>query len=141
MKNHINQIMIFRQVVGDTWTRGQLYLNGEFIGYTLEDTLRPFPIKVPDHTAISSGVYYGEKYQSPTFGQCLIVDDVPLFTNIRIHGGNDHTDTRGCILLGKYKDDENGRIWECRPIMDLLYSKIDDSKPIVISITDAIGVT
>ena len=141
MRNSINQIMIMRQVVGPTWTRGQLYLNGCFIGYTLEDTLRPFPIKVGSHTAIPEGIYYGRKYTSQTFGECLAIDDVPLFTHIRIHGGNDDGDTRGCVLLGLSKDDEIGGIWDCRPAMDLLRYKLDDNKPIVISATNAVGIT
>ncbi len=132
--------MILRQIIGDQWTRGQMYLNGEFVGYTLEDTLRPYPFKVYGATAISSGVYYARKYISPKFGKCIAIDDVPLFTNIRIHGGNDHGDTSGCVLLGANKDDENGTISNCRPVLDKLLDSLDDTKPIVISITNSLGI-
>lgn len=141
MRNHINQIMIFRQTIGPTWTRGQLYLNGQFIGYTLEDTLRPFPLKIREHTAIPEGVYYARKFQSNTFGHCLSIDDVPMFTNIRIHGGNNDGDSMGCVLLGRYKNDEDGTISNCRPVLDMLLSSLIPNQPIVVSVTNAVGIT
>ena len=140
MKNNINHILIFRQVVGNTWTRGQLYLNGVFIGYTLEDTLRPLPIKVASHTAITDSTFYARKYHSNRFGDCIAIDDVPMFEHIRIHGGNDDSDTRGCILLGHHKDDGVGRIWDCRSCLDKLLDAIDDAQPIVVTLSNAVGI-
>ena len=64
---------MFRQIIGARTTLGQMYLNGEYVGYTLEDTLRPFPLKVYGETAIHEGMYLCEKYNSSKFGECLAV--------------------------------------------------------------------
>ena len=140
MKNSINNIVVFRQIIGARTTLGQMYLNGEYVGYTLEDTLRPFPFKVYGETAISDGMYLCNKYNSSKFGECLAIEDVPNFINIRIHGLNTHEDTLGCIGLGQYRDIENMRISNCRPTLDKLLNMIDDSKPIYISIVNQIGI-
>ena len=140
MKNAINNIVVFRQIIGTRTTLGQMYLNGEYVGYTLEDTLRPFPLKVYGETAISEGMYKCEKYNSSKFGKCLAIEDVPNFTHIRIHGVNTHEDSLGCIGLGQYRDIESMRISNCRPTLDKLLNMIDDSKPIYISIVNQIGI-
>lgn len=140
MKNSINHILVFRQLVGPRTTLGQCYLNGEYIGYTCEDTLRPDRIKLKHETAIEEGVYYARKYTSNTFGKCLAIDDVPGFTHIRMHGGNDHGDTSGCILIGKNRNKEDFSIDTCRPILDNLLNKLDDNKPIVVTVINQIGI-
>tara|TARA_R110002096_G_C14034610_1_gene671536 strand:- start:42 stop:398 length:357 start_codon:yes stop_codon:yes gene_type:complete len=117
-----------------------MYLNGEYVGYTLEDTLRPFPLKVYGETAIHEGMYLCEKYNSSKFGECLAIEDVPNFTNIRIHGMNTHEDSLGCIGLGTNRDVNNMRISNCKPALDKLLAMIDDSKPIYISIVNQIGI-
>ena len=140
--NSINNIVIFRQFVGIRTTLGQLYLNGEYVGYTCEDTLRPDRIKMKHETAIEEGMYAARKYTSTTFGECIAIDDVPNFTHIRIHGGNDHSDTSGCILLGLKRDKQNPEnygISNCRPAMDKLYNMLDDSKKTFVTIINQIG--
>lgn len=140
MKNSINQILIFRQYVGIRTTLGQLYLNGEFIGYTCEDTLRPDRIKLIKETAIEEGMYPARKYTSLKFGECISVHDVPNFTNIRIHGGNTHEDSWGCILLGLRRDLANMSISDCRPAMNTLYAMLDDEKPTYVTMINQIGI-
>ena len=140
MQNTINNIVVFRQIIGARTTLGQMYLNGEYVGYTLEDTLRPFPLKVYGETAISEGMYKCEKYNSSKFGECLAIENVPNFTHIRIHGMNTHKDSLGCIGLGVKRDREAMSISSCRPALDKLLNMIDDSKPIYISIVNQIGI-
>jgi hypothetical protein len=140
MQNSINNIVVFRQIIGARTTLGQMYLNGEYVGYTLEDTLRPFPLKVYGETAISEGMYQCKKYTSSKFGECLAIEDVPNFTQIRVHGMNTHEGSLGCIGLGTNRDIENMRISNCRPALEKLLSMIDDSKPIYISIVNQIGI-
>lgn len=140
MKNSINNIVVFRQILGARTTLGQMYLNGEYIGYTLEDTLRPFPMKVYGDTAINDGMYECKKYTSSKFGECIAVENVPNFTNIRIHGMNTHEDSLGCIGLGEFRDIESMQISNCRPVLDKLLNALDDSKPIFISIVNQIGI-
>lgn len=139
MKNSINSIEIFRQLVFKQTTLGQLYLNGEFIGYTCEDTLRPPRIKIKEETAIEDGKYKSRKYTSPKFKECIAVDNVPDFKHIRIHGGNTHEDSWGCILLGLKRNVETQSISNCRPAMDKLYEMIDDDKPIYVTVITEIG--
>lgn len=140
MKNSINNIVVFRQTIGPRTTLGQCYLNGKFMGYTCEDTLRPDRIKLKHETAIEEGMYYGRKYTSTKYGNCLAIDDVPDFTHIRVHGGNNHTHTSGCILIGQKKDPENFTVVTCRPALDNLLNKLDDNKPIVFTIINQIGI-
>ncbi len=72
---------------------------------TLEDPVRELGPngegKVYGQTAIPAGTYkvaitWSVKFQK----HMLAVLDVPFFTGIRIHSGNDAGDTLGCILVG-----------------------------------------
>jgi hypothetical protein len=139
MKNSINSIEVWRQSIFEQSTLGQLYINGEYVGYTCEDTLRPDRIKLKHETAIEEGKYSSRKYNSSTFKECIAIDDVPNFEHIRIHGGNTHKNSSGCVLLGLSKDPVDGTISNCRPAMDKLYDMIDDSKPIYVTIINQIG--
>ena len=51
-------------------------------------------------SCIPKGVYTVRPHKSPTFGDTLIVDDVPNRSHILFHAGNTAADTRGCILVG-----------------------------------------
>lgn len=88
-------------------TVGRMYLDGVFACHTLEDEIREVegrPVadwKIKDKTAIPAGRYRVTLENSPRFGwQTPTLHDVPGFTHIRMHAGNTHADTEGCILLG-----------------------------------------
>lgn len=88
-------------------TAGQLYINGEFFCFTLEDTMREVPGKPVESwkqfatTAIPIGNYQITLENSPRFGpETLTIPNVPGFKGIRIHSGNTEKDTEGCILVG-----------------------------------------
>ena len=82
------------------YTIGQLFVNGAYECWTLEDAVRSGP-KVPGETAIPAGVYRVVIDQSARFGRAMPhVLDVPGFEGIRIHAGNTVRDTHGCPLLG-----------------------------------------
>ena len=73
---------------------------GVLLAYVLEDTVRSGP-KVYGRTAIPAGRYRVEITFSPRFNKPLpLLHDVPGFSGIRIHPGNDHTHTEGCLLPG-----------------------------------------
>jgi hypothetical protein len=144
MKNNINHIWVFRQVFKKLSTRGQMYLNGIFMGYTLEDEVRGDMYKVKNHTAIASGTYQVFKHDSNKFPNSLRLEDVPNFTGIVIHGGNTDEDTSGCILLGAKKDDNNedsSTISDCYKVLkslsDLIRGDIDEGIPCYITITNS----
>lgn len=102
-------------------TIGRLYINNEYFGYTLEDTVRPYGIKVDEHTAIplnnkktlfKVGVTYSNRF-GKEMPLIYNVDTYNLkaggikFGGVRFHGGNNHTNTEGCVLVAEYwnKDD------------------------------------
>ena len=62
------------------------------------------------------------------------------YTAIRIHGGNDEGDTSGCLLLGVHRNLEDGTIWGSTPALAKMDAHIDSSKPIILTISDAIGI-
>lgn len=98
-------------------TFGQLFIDKTVFCKTLEDEIRELPgipveqWKVPDYTCIPSGRYRITMENSPRFGpDTITVNDVPGFTAIRVHGGNDKDDTEGCIIVGDQINREQGTI-------------------------------
>ncbi len=83
---------------------GKLFVDGKLLGQTLEDTDRHLEAggeKIYGETAIPRGRYKVQLSYSQRFKRIMPeVLDVPGFTGIRIHGGNDEEDTHGCPLLG-----------------------------------------
>lgn len=91
----------------DTHTIGQLYIEDQFICFTLEDVVREIkgqPVerwKIKGETAIPYGVYKLKFENSPKFGpDTITLKNVPGFDYIRIHSGNTPNDTEGCIIVG-----------------------------------------
>lgn len=102
---------ILRKYRKETYTIGQLYVNGEFLCNTVEDRDRGLnnnmsasailKIKVANETAIPTGTYVLVVSESPKFGRDLIeVRGVPGFTGIRIHKGSNANHSSGCIIPG-----------------------------------------
>ena len=88
-------------------TLGVMFVDDVFFSFALEDQLREkrgVPVeqwKVKAQTAIPQGVYNVRVTFSQRFQKLLPeVLNVPGFTGIRIHSGNKHQDSEGCILLG-----------------------------------------
>jgi hypothetical protein len=87
------------------YTIGKLYLGEEYICDTLEDTVRQLGRngkgKIKHNTAIPADRYEVKITYSNRF-KCLmpLLIDVPFFEGIRIHSGNTHENTSGCILVG-----------------------------------------
>lgn len=105
-------------------TIGKLYINDEFFCYTLEDTVRPFGIKVPGDTAIWDGTYIIELEYSERFDRILPeIKDVPFFSETKLHGGNTHKDTLGCPLIAFNRD--GAKIWGSaeKELVELLRGK------------------
>jgi hypothetical protein len=44
--------------------------------------------------------YLVKPFNSPKFGKCLKIENVPGRSGILIHSGNTAGDTRGCVLVG-----------------------------------------
>ena len=118
------KIRIERGLYNKDTTIGKMYIDGTYFGYTLEDTVRAWGIKVNAHTAIPAGRYQVKITYSSRFKRDMPViynvdTDPPYmlkeggieFKGIRIHGGNTHENTEGCILVGENLDLHNMKIW------------------------------
>lgn len=108
------ELLVVRYNKKQNYTIGKLFINGEYFCDTLEDTDRGLSNAMPTSqiqaakrkgtTAIPTGRYIMELTVSPRFGRTLpIIIGVKGFDGIRIHRGNTHEETEGCILVGENK--------------------------------------
>lgn len=120
MKAHqLNHYLLLRFSSDTHTTLGALFRANtddpvrKFICYTLEDRHRE--VKVPGETRIPAGVYeiklqtagrmapkYAQKYPWHQHGM-LCLQEVPNFTGIFIHPGENDKHTEGCILTGDWQ--------------------------------------
>lgn len=109
------------------YTIGKMYIDGEYFCDTLEDTDRGLAqgmalstlkeMKEYGKTAIPTGEYIVTITYSNRFKKMMpLINDVPAFDGVRIHSGNTHKDTEGCILLGENK--AVGKVLNSRKTMD-----------------------
>jgi len=111
---------------------GELFLDGAFECYTLEDVERP--AKVAGITAIPKGNYevvidFSQRFKK----EMPRLLKVPEFNGILIHSGNYSTDTEGCILVGKVKEDHS--IGYSRDAFNQLFPKLQKA-----SLTEKISI-
>lgn len=113
-------IVLKRIAKRDTYTIGQLYIDGQYWCDTLEDRVRDLSKerKVAGETAIPAGTYDVVVNISPKFKRLLPrLLSVPHFEGVLIHRGNTAADSTGCILVGENKAKGkvlNSTIWEHR---------------------------
>jgi len=101
---------IIRVAQGKESTLSQLYINGIFQCYLLEDKIRE--VKIASQTAIPKGIFslklntYGAKNvdYKKAFGKLhegmIEITSLPNFSFVYIHTGNTIKDTAGCPLCG-----------------------------------------
>lgn len=108
----------------DSYTIGNLYVDGKYICNTLEDKDRGLTqsmsldtiasIKVPSKTAIPTGTYViamnitspklsKERNYKQINGKVPRLLNVPGYDGVLIHIGNTEADSSGCILVGYNK--------------------------------------
>lgn len=101
------EIKLVRKEFTDKSTIGELYVNGKFQCYTLEDKDRKLESggkKEYAKTAIPRGTYNVVNSFSNRFQKYLPeLQNVPQFAGIRIHPGNTADHSEGCILVGTTK--------------------------------------
>lgn len=131
MKLKVNRI--YR---GLDYTIGRLYINDEYYSDVLEDADRGLKddmdletiqaLKKPNITAIPTGTYKVLITYSPRFKQRMpILMNVKGFEGIRIHSGNTHKDTSGCLLVGENK--EKGKVLNSKITYTKLFNIINDA--------------
>jgi hypothetical protein len=98
------QLTLNRKIFTDDSTIGELFIDGVFFCYTLEDKVRP--VKIKNITAIPNGTYDVIINFSNRFQKYMpLLLNVSNYEGIRIHSGNKSADTEGCILVGGTKTD------------------------------------
>lgn len=137
------QLILKRLHRASEYTIGKLYVNGVYFCDTLEDTDRELyqitdewiikSIKVYGKTCIPYGTYKVILSISNRFKKLMPeVLNVKGFTGIRIHSGNTHQDTSGCILVGIKNGD--GIITKSRKTFNQLMNILRDNSDITLSI-------
>ena len=141
------RLKLIRRYKKDTYTIGQLLVDGAFFCNTLEDKDRgltqdmPLPVikaaKVYGETAIPAGVYdidmetrspkYAgvEWYRKLNGGYMPTICEVPGYTRVLIHPGNTPLDTMGCVLVGQNK--VKGQLVNSRATFAKLYKLMKDA--------------
>ena len=107
------KLRLERKYFKDTYTIGNLYIDGSFFSNTLEDKNRDVnkngkfdngETKVYGETCIPFGTYKVILTMSPKFKRELPrLLNVPSFEGVLIHRGNTAKDSAGCILIGENK--------------------------------------
>lgn len=107
------KLRLERKYFKETYTIGNLYINGSFFSNTLEDKNRDVnkngkfdngETKVYGETCIPFGTYKIILTMSPKFKRELPrLLNVPSFEGVLIHRGNTAKDSAGCILIGENK--------------------------------------
>jgi len=106
------EIKVKRIQFTDESTIGEMFINGKFQCYTLEDkdrglmdsmSLAEIKVrKIFGVTCIPYGKYRVVLSMSPKFGKVLPeIQGVKGYSGIRIHTGNTAKDSLGCLLVGK----------------------------------------
>lgn len=107
------KLTLKRRFLGETYTIGSLFIDGQYFCDTLEDKVRDInrngrfdsgETKVQNETAIPYGTYHVVVNLSPKFKRNLPrLLDVPSFDGVLIHRGNTDKDSSGCVLVGENK--------------------------------------
>ena len=115
------EIVVDRRWKRDTYTIGNMYINGKFFSNTLEDKDRGLKdsmtpqdisnLKVYGQTAIPTGTYeikmtYSNRFNSRAWGKKYNgkvpeLRNIKGFGGVRIHPFNRASESLGCIAVGK----------------------------------------
>lgn len=117
-------------------TTGELYVDGKFVCYTLEDAIRKEKIK--GITAIPAGTYDVIINMSTRFKRLMpLLLNVPNYEGVRIHPGNTAEDTEGCILVGSKVRSDGRFVSESMKAYTKLFAMMTAAKDkITITITN-----
>lgn len=119
--------MLVRETYTDESVMGKLYVNGEFISYTLELAWKNNEQGI---SCVPRGVYdckvrLAKDSASRNYNH-LILEDVPNRSYILFHRGNTAKDSRGCILTGMMMGENV--IYQSKSAHTLLMDKIVNEK-------------
>lgn len=124
------QISVIRDLWGETFVSGSMFVDGDFLCYTLEDKDREREsseyTKVYGKTAIPRGGYQVIVNMSPKFKRLYPrLLDVPGYQGVLIHEGNTEDDTEGCILVGMSRASDGSRLNNSTLALKRLMEKLE----------------
>ncbi|MGM5482318.1 MAG: DUF5675 family protein [Nanobdellota archaeon] len=98
--------LLYRYKTGDQGTSGFFITSWGFDCHTIELPWKDNQVNI---SCIPQGIYTVKKYNSPKYGKCFLVQEVPGRTYILFHYGNwagdrskgYRSNSLGCILVGK----------------------------------------
>lgn len=144
-------ISLERKWRSESATVGNLFLDGVFECYVLEDRVREIGLidvaewKVKGATAIPAGRYrvvkdYSNRFQRTT----LHLINVPGFVGIRVHPGNTDKDTEGCLLPGTGRVNATsvtGSKDACGNFEAKVFAALDKGEEVWINVVNPLGPT
>lgn len=142
------KLLLKRKYKGDTYTIGDLLIDGVFFCNVIEDKVRVLPTLCPNtakglactckekvyaQTAIPAGSYKVTMEYSPRFKRVLpYIHTVPHFIGILIHSGNDEKDSAGCLIVGN--NTMKGKVLESKVTLEKLMEILNKAGSITIEI-------
>ena len=137
------EILVKRLYKTSAYTIGKMYIDGQYLCDTVEDTDRGLTQtmtsqqiavkKVYGKTAIPTGRYKVTLTFSNKFKRVLpLVNDVNGFAGIRIHAGNTADDSLGCIIVGENKI--KGGVVNSKVTLERLMAKLIGQTNILLTI-------
>jgi hypothetical protein len=107
----MSNLLVKRIRQGNNSTLSEIYIDNKFICYGLEDAIRE--VKIKGETAIPAGKYrialntygamnarYKRKFPELHLGM-VEIKEIPNYSYVYIHIGNNIGDTAGCLLVGE----------------------------------------
>lgn len=124
------QIELKRHWFTEKSTSGIVKVDGTWFCFSLEDVARADGVKIPGVTCIplppTDGKYKVILDLSTRFKKIMPhVLNVPLFSGIRIHPGNDEVSTEGCILVGCERTPDH--VWRSMDAFNALFIKMKEA--------------
>lgn len=142
------ELVVERKYKKQSYTIGNLYIDGVFFSNTLEDVDRGLDnsmsierikeLKKPSITAIPTGIYkitldvISPKFSTKSFykevcgGKLPRLLDVKCFDGILIHAGNNEKHSSGCLLVGYNKI--KGQLVNSKDTFKALYKRLKEAK-------------
>lgn len=140
------ELIVNRKYKKQSYTIGELYVDGKFFSNTLEDADRGLDdsmplakikeLKKPSITAIPKGTYkitldvISPRFCTKAFYKQVCNGKLPRLLNVKgfegilIHAGNTDKDTAGCLLVGQNK--VKGQVINSQDTFKELYKLLKD---------------
>lgn len=133
------ELKLIRKYFTGKSTVSELYINNKLFCHVLEDVDRALDSKMGKarigwlkqyaNTAIPYGKYEIVNTYSNRFKKYLpLLVNVPGYDGIRIHPGNYHTDTEGCLLPGTYNPKVIDFVGNSKITFDALFKILQDAE-------------